>query len=300
MINDTILIYNYILINAFYVNLINYVNNIDNDNMKFQGHQKVHIVSVGFEVDRVVLPIKEIGGDKVYIIRGLQDYPGSQNVYREYIDEVKDQVKEFLKEEMIEEIECDIYDISNLISIIAKLVKTEKDCKNDVLINVSCGTKLYSAASIIAGLMYKASPYYAEVEEYIPDSKDPKFYRNGKPMGISKGIKKELIAIPEFNLIPPEKDLIQILSIINNISEPKTQSIIIKKLEQGGIMSEIYDENEKKVNRKALAQFRRRYLEPMINRKWILKEGQRRNARLILTEDGKLILSIFENVYLSD
>ena len=38
--------------------------------MEFTGRKKVHIVPVGFEIDRIVEPLKQIGADKVYLISG--------------------------------------------------------------------------------------------------------------------------------------------------------------------------------------------------------------------------------------
>ena len=57
--------------------------------MQLTGYQKIHIISVGFEVDRAYLPVVKIGGDKVYLIRHNKDTEDSDSAFRKNINEVE-------------------------------------------------------------------------------------------------------------------------------------------------------------------------------------------------------------------
>jgi hypothetical protein len=54
-----------------------------------RGFQKVHITSVGFEVDRVVLPVEELGADRMIIVTNVEE----KGVYRKMIYEVERRLK---------------------------------------------------------------------------------------------------------------------------------------------------------------------------------------------------------------
>src|SRR5439155_361879 len=125
------------------------------------GFQKVHIISVGFEIDRVVLPIERIGADRVIIVTNTKE----KGVYRTMIDEVTRRLSVKSNRLAIEEAPMDIFDMSALLGGVCRIVRREKELQNSVFINISVGTRLFGTAGYIAALMYDAIPYYAEVNE---------------------------------------------------------------------------------------------------------------------------------------
>jgi hypothetical protein len=41
--------------------------------MELTGQKKVHIIPMGFEIDRIEIPLRDIGADRVYLITDLKE-----------------------------------------------------------------------------------------------------------------------------------------------------------------------------------------------------------------------------------
>jgi len=44
--------------------------------MKLTGHRKVHNAPIGYEIDRIDLAVKQIGADRVYLIKDPEESKG--------------------------------------------------------------------------------------------------------------------------------------------------------------------------------------------------------------------------------
>ncbi|MFQ6071600.1 MAG: DUF6293 family protein, partial [Methanosarcinales archaeon] len=211
----------------------------------------------------------------------------------EYANEIKERLKSFLKPEQIIPIELDIHDFNGIMSELCALIKKEKSQKSNVFINISSGGKLFASAATIACMMYDATPYYVVPEEYKIHGED--FYENGKTLGLSSGM-KDIIDIPKYTITPPPKEFIQVLKILQNGS--MKQKDIIKELNNSGVMQKVYDaKNKNKILKKAYMEFRRNYLQPLLDKGLIKKEGQSRKQKITITEEGLNTLNIFGKVY---
>lgn len=255
--------------------------------MELRGHKKVHITSVGFEIGRVVQPIREIGADKVVIVRNVRE----QGVYREMIDEVERQLRKFLPKDAIEEVGVNIFDMADLVSAIGQVIRREQAHGNTSFLNVSVGTRLFGAAGHLAAMMFGAVAFYAEVEGYRADPDD---FRDAKghPLGISKDLKR-IIELPEFRLDPPAPGVLAVLDLLQQSGGSANQKALILALEKAALMKDVREEARNIVSKRAYAEFRRRFLEPLQNRRWIEKHGARRNAELHMTPRGAEALRMF-------
>lgn len=249
------------------------------------GFQKVHVVSVGFEIDRVVLPVERIGADRVIIVTNTTE----TGVYREMIDEVRRLLRLTTPRLGIEEVPMNIFDMSALVGGIGRLVRREKELQNTVFINISVGTRLFGAAAYLAALMHEAIPYYAEVEEYRTR---PEQFRDRKrrPIGISKGV-REIHMLPRPQIDFPSMELVAALSILESAGGEAKEGEIIQKLERAGLISEIWEDDQ--ISKRARATFLRRFGDPLRRRGWVANRGQRRSATICLTDKGREILEVF-------
>lgn len=255
--------------------------------MEFRGHKKVHITSVGFEIGRVVQPIREIGADKVVVIRNVRE----QGVYREMIDEVERQLRKFLPKDAIEEVGVNIFDMADLVAAIGQVIRREQAQGNTTFLNVSVGTRLFAAAGQLAAMMFGAVAFYAEVEGYRTD---PNAFRDakGRPLGISKDLKR-IIELPGFRLEPPEPRVLVVLDLLRQRGGGANQKVLILALEKTSVMKDVREDGGNTVSKRAYAEFRRRFLEPLLDRGWIEKHGARRNAELHMTPRGAEVLRMF-------
>ena len=125
-----------------------------------KGHKKIHIVPVAFEFDRAVLPVLEIGADKVYLLTGAQEGEGPMTSAMG--QRVKKKLKSRFKD--VEMVNYGFYDYDNIFRHLVKIAKKEKD--NHVMINLSSGGRIVAIAGTLAASMYGWNPYYAKPEKY--------------------------------------------------------------------------------------------------------------------------------------
>lgn len=256
--------------------------------------KNVHIARVSFEIDRVVMPLKEIGVGKIYLISKTNE----QKVYIDYANEIKERIKSFIKPEQIIQKYWDIHNFNGIMSELCALIKKEKSQKNNVFINISSGGKLFASAATIACMMYDATPYYVVPEEYKIHGKEFYHKETVKPLGLTTGM-KDIIDIPKYTITPPPKEFIQVLAILRNVS--MKQKDIIKELNKRGVMQEVYDLKKKnKISKNAYMEFRRNYLQPLLDKGLIKKEGQSRKQKITITEEGLNTLNIFGKVYFNN
>ncbi len=256
------------------------------------GYQKVHVTSVGFEIDRVVIPIEQIGADRILVVTNVKE----SGIYRQMIDEVKRRLRANFKRISMEEIPLPIFDMNALIVGLGRVVRRETQLGNTVFINVSVGTRVFGTAGYMVALMYGAVPFYAEVEEYRTKAKDF-LDRKGRPLGISKGI-KQIHRLPRPDIDFPSPDHVFALSLLDSLGGEAKEGQLIAALEKGGLMRDVWD--GKKISKKARASFLRHFGDPLKRKKWIAGRGSKRSATLCLTDKGREIVQVFGSLLAED
>jgi len=268
--------------------------------MLLRGRKKVHITAIGVEVNRVVLPILDIGADRVILVENTK--PSKE--YTPFVDAVEQSLRKKCPNCAVERLQIDLFDIERLIGQLGKLIVNERRENNQVFLNVSVGSRLYDAAGVIASLMYGAIAYYAEAKSYWQDIS---IYsdKKGVPLGTVKEIKCT-IEIPQFCIKPPKAEWIRFLAILDDRARKHlnmSQSAIAGEMQQECLLSEGKKGERARDNKetvRVLSELRRKYIAPTLKEGWISIEGQRRAARLKLTDQGFRMLNVFSPVFIVD
>lgn len=256
------------------------------------GYQKIHVTSVGFEIDRVVIPVEQIGADRVVVVTNVKE----TGVYRKMIDEVERQLRTKFSRLPIEEVPLPIFDMPGLIAGLGRIVRRETRLGNTVFINISVGTRVFGTAGYIVALMYGAVSFYAEVEEYRTKARDF-LDKKGRPFGISKGVKQiHMLPRPEIDF--PSPDQVFALSLLDSLGGEAKEGQLIAALEKGGLMRDVWD--GKKISKRARASFLRHFGDPLKRKKWIEGRGSKRSATLCLTQKGREIVQVFGSLLAED
>lgn len=245
----------------------------------------MHVTSVGFEIDRVVIPVEEIGADRVIIVTNVTE----KGVYRKMIDEVVRRLRAKFKRMSIKEAPLPIFDMAGLIAGLGRIVRDETRRGNTVFINVSVGTRVFGTAGYIVALMYGAIPFYAEVEAYRTKAEDF-LDKKGRPLGISKGV-KHIHQLPRPEIDFPNPDHAFALTLLESLGGEAKEGELIAALEKGGLMRGVWEDD--KISKKARASFLRRFGDPLKRKKWIEGRGSKRSATLCLTPKGREIVQVF-------
>ena len=161
---------------------------------------RVHIVPVGYEIDRVVLPAQQLRADKVILL--IHNNPGQDKAVNFY-----DKIKTMLKKSNIQVTLADHnrLDLFEIIKTVKTLIHQEEG--NIISVNLASGSKIQAIGCMMACMMFNdnknVDSFYVEAKEYLGFS--------GKP--ISTGI-KEIDQIPIYEIQKPEQRHITALKII--------------------------------------------------------------------------------------
>ena len=232
---------------------------------------RVHIAPVGYEIDRVVLPAKNLKADKVYL---LVHENKSQDRAISFYENITKQLKKLNIEVAMEY--HNRLDLFAIIKSVKQLIEKEK--KNTLFVNLASGSKIQSIGCMMACMMFNeyqnVRPFYVEAKEYLGYS--------GKP--ISKGI-KEIEYVPTYNIQKPDTKHIAALKIIQEHDRLTKKEMADLAIEQKLITVNAQKDNQ---NQATFASLDKNIIQPLLDKwKYITVEKLGRNRYIQLTEEGK-------------
>jgi hypothetical protein len=232
---------------------------------------RVHIVPLGFEIDRILLPAQQMKADKIWLLR--HDNP-AQDKAKSYSDKI---IKEFKKNKIqVEFAEANRNDVFNILKIVKEIFEKEKE--NDIYVNVSSGSKIQAIACMMACMLFKecnVTPYYAEPESYPATQ--------GKQQSIGL---KNIVPLPKYEIQKPKQELIDALKIIKSHDGKITKKEMALLAEEAKIITiGARDENQSQAR---FASLDKNIIEPLKN-DWGFIEIEKigRNRWIKITEEGR-------------
>lgn len=260
--------------------------------MELTGQKKVHIVPMGYEIDRIEIPLRDVGVDRVYLITDENE----SETGLLYLKELTRRIKKIVNEKEFRVLSCPMWDFKKLMSLLCELVRKESSSGNFVYINLSSGSKLSAIAGTLASLMYGAVPYYVQAEKYNIDHPD---IEGGKIKGITSGVKK-ILKIPSYTIEAPADDLINALAILSENCGRISQKDYIFSLEDKGFIKDATARRgkRKEVTKKGYGKAKRQFFEKLDDKGWASKKGKGRSSYIEITEEGRNTFETFKKVTL--
>ena len=240
--------------------------------------QRVHIIPIGDDdVDRIVIPTEIGKADRIYIITKK-----GKNLFADLVKSSKNEIlaKNIVQKEDLIEIQCDIFNFTELLQIFAKIIRKERvEMKNKVFFSLSTGGNLLSAAGMLSCVLFDAEPYFL-----IKDFKRGRIPAN-----------PEILPFPKYNIILPEKSLINFLlsmkkGIDSNIADSISKRQCLSLMEQLH-PNEVFSKTSGDYNK-----LKFRYLDKLEERKYIEIENKPR-GKIKISNDGEFALKIFSVYY---
>lgn len=240
-------------------------------NVEWNVRERVHIMPVGFEFDRIVVPAEQYRADQVVLIGHEGDESGSEG--EEYWNRVTAELEE--RDIPYNDLGCDMFDLYSSLGTIAKAITTHSD--DDVYVNLSTGSKITAIAGMIASMVLDTTAYYVRALDYD----------DGGPTDIV-----DVIDLPMYPIDAPDKEQVGVLEFIEMWTEhegPPTKGEIIHFSEQESLAY---------IRQNVAGKGKYRLLdthivEPLKERGWIDESKQGRNKVLSLTADGEAALQAF-------
>lgn len=232
---------------------------------------RVHIAPVGFEIDRIVLPARQMRADKIWLIR--DENPATEKAGA-YITKITTELKKDKIE--VKTIGSNRNDIFKILKTVKEIFVQEK--QHDLYVNVSSGSKIQAIACMMACMMFKESnaiPYYAEPESYPATS--------GKQQ--SNGLKR-IVDLPKYQIQKPKQELIQALEIIQEKNGKITKKEMAEIAEDRKII--IVNAKEENFEQARFASLDKNIIQPLVEQwKFVEIEKIGRNRWIKITQEGE-------------
>lgn len=255
------------------------------DNAYYEYYERVlEILDEGFEID-----VHEYGTSKIK--------EGTLNIEKKK-DAEKVIKKKKIKKLLVEDVNRTVYDFQEMLKVIFSIMTEERSSpfknKNPIYVNISAGTSEFSAAALIASLMFENIIVFSvPTDEYTIKNENEKLYydEKGKFIGLAKSV-KDPRPINSFKV--PCPDIYDILAL-RKYSENSFPSAtrMIKILEEDNLWRKPGEEtpDPKKdalVNKKM--RFQRQFIDKWMKDGLIEREGR---GKYSLTAHGKFAIDTY-------
>ena len=131
-----------------------------------------HIIPLGHEIDRAVIPFDTTKADHVYILTGLEEINSQKDMNKQqrYFAET---VRQKIQEKGIK-VTCrhvNLFDLRDVMKTISKIIIEEKAKNNRIFVNMSAAGRLTSVAATLVGMAHNVQVYYVHADKYPDDKK---------------------------------------------------------------------------------------------------------------------------------
>ena len=232
---------------------------------------RVHIAPVGFEIDRIAIPAKQMKADRVWLL--MHGEPAKDRAHG-YMEKIKAQLK---KEKIEVHAEySDRFDLFKILKSVREIVAREEG--NSIFVNCSSGSKIQAIACMMACMMFhgktKLVPYYAEAENYS----------SVKGEQLSSGV-KTVVKLPAYEIHTPKQVLVHALKIIKEHGGKITKKEMAKHAEEKKLI--VINAREENFHQARFASLDKNIIQPLLN-EWRFIEVERigRTRWIRITPEG--------------
>lgn len=251
----------------------------------------IHVIPLGYEIDRVVKPFEGDEGfraNKVYILSSILDVEGPDEVlerHEKYVDIVKDRLESLNINVVL--VPTNLINVLELIQTISRIVREEKENGNIVYINMSGAGRLSSVASTLSGMVHDVKVYYVESDGYA--NGDPRMEEHGYTIVYDPQVK----ILENFQINMPDEA--QLKALVKIMSEGRTRTIDLIEYLASEDFSD-YNVNYYGLSRKeksaVIMKLNRNIIDKLTEKGYIKKIKLGRENEYEVTDSGKYIASI--------
>jgi len=237
--------------------------------------ERVHLMPVGYENDRIVLPAQRFRADRVVLLayEDETDHPSYEQAVRERLEEAGIDH---------ETVRCDIFDFYDCIGTVAELATRFAD--HEVYVNLASGSKVTAIGGMIACMATGATPYYVRAERYAAETDGD----------VAEGI-RSVTELPTYPMESPEPQHVAVMDYIDREDGARKRDLIDFGREAGlPFIAEREAANRKSEYRLLDSHV----LDPLVENGYVSLEDVGRSTRVTLTESGVNTLRAFR--YLID
>ena len=244
--------------------------------------KRIHVVPLGFEHDRIILPLLKYNADELYLVIMKDEKYGKKHL---------ENVENTLNQKGLKYViwEADLLDLVDCIRVFGEIVYDLKVRKgHDVYVNVSTSTSISAIGISFAAMLWGAKAYHVQPKRWVEENRR----KPGEPLATGLN---DVIALQRLHLEIPDRKLLYVLYHINEKANhgKVSYSDVLNHLWDKGWLKE--PKNSKFPRQAVTRQFQERFIRHLKD-KWnfVFIGGQTRGRKIGLTEEGKKYLRMFE------
>lgn len=258
--------------------------------------EQVHIVPLGFEIDRAVIPFEKRSflPHRIYLL-SIHDSPKYRREMNLQQRRFREEVTRRLRASGVQDvrnIDADIFSLKKMLAKISSIIRSETSAGNVVYVNMSAAGRMASVSATLAGMAHGAKVYYVHADDYTYG--DPKeMERHG--LSICKEPTIEILENFRFHL--PELPAQKLLAELAARPEGMDSWEILEFLKRSGdrrFQDVPKDERkfarlERGIKSRYLMRLRTSLLNKLAEQGHILIEKKGRNMAVRITENGRYV-----------
>jgi hypothetical protein len=262
--------------NYFYLSIFSNMSSLSNNFASPINPLRIHISPVGFEVDRIILPAFNMKADRVWLI--THNNPSADEGIH-FLEAIK---KELGKEKIeFREETADRTDLFDTLRAFRSILVRENG--NNIMVNVSAGSKIQAIASMLACMMFKNTvnikPYYVIPEKYTSAPRKQE----------TEGL-KDIVSLPEYEIKIPSQKLVRCLTLITDF---RGGTISKKQLRDLALQEGLIHVETQSADKEGIAAYmslNKNFIQPLLDRSLINVEKIGGSHKITLTTEGKNVL----------
>ena len=251
----------------------------------------IHIIPLGFEIDRAVKPFEGTDGfraNRVHILSAIESDGTPEHFverHRKYVEVVKNRLESFGIEVVIHN--ALLIDILEVMKKVSSIILSEKNDGNIVYLNMSAAGRLTSVGATLAAMVQGSRVYYVQANDYSSDKESMDKH------GYSICDDVKILFIENFRISLPDDKCITVLVRLFDKGPMRTSELMeyLHNAEVDGFQEySDYLSREEKIKYKM--RLKRRILDKLTQSDYIEVHKTGRESIITITDSGKYIAGI--------
>ncbi|RXE56024.1 hypothetical protein ABH15_07445 [Methanoculleus taiwanensis] len=247
----------------------------------------VHIIPLGHEIDRAVVPFQEQTPYRVYLLTVTKNPDLDQNMIARqqyFVEQVKARLD---KTTEVITINTNMFELQDVIKTLSGIIRKEKEQGNRVSVNMSACGRLTSVGAMVAAMGHDVNLYYVMAQDYAKTEEEINLH------GLSICPTLDVKRIVNFAFVQPDEVGKQILAFLYRKGKPMRTIDIFEVLRDQDVQGfdvlfyEVEEKKKRGVQSRQLMKLDKTILTKLARDKLITREKRGRNVFVTLTESGK-------------
>lgn len=257
----------------------------------------VHIIPLGYEIDRAVIPFEKYSANRAYILTTKENLKyGSpaeiqKNKKQRYFDAKVQKLLEDRGMEVRVEL-IDMFDILDVMQTISAIILHEKERNNRLYLNMSACGRLTSIGATLAAMAHDITIYYVRSDGYSSSEKEEQEH------GLSICTTPLLWQLENFRIALPDEMSLKILAHLTREPEGITTDLILRYLFEERVpgfdedFRSLHTLDRRRKQSNYLMKLNKGILTRMESSGYITRKRSGRNTVVSVTESGRYIACI--------